>query len=312
MSRRSNSASGADRFVNGDHQATPAGHDTVVATGLVTSRRAHADIGGGIGEPVPIRPGRTPGGARHQHQEIGTPGPPPLPYRPGEVIWSIPTGRKIVVLTFDDGPDRVHDLALATSCGRGYEGKATFFFIGQNVNSFPRVARALFDRGYTIGNHTMTHAHYDAASEAPRSGRARTPSNESSASTRGPSGPPAARRARRSTPACAAHGLAYIWTDGDENDWKSPRLSPGEINARFAHYLHPGYISLRHSGGSHDNTVAAMHSMLDIIESSGYEVMSLIDALAIRDDRVTRALGGAESCDGGVRQRRRTVSGGRP
>ena len=51
--------------------------------------------------------------------------------------------------------------------------------------------------------------------------------------------------------ACAAHGLVYNWTDGDENDWKSPRLSPAEINARFAHYLHPGYISLRHSGGTH-------------------------------------------------------------
>ena len=189
------------------------------------------------------------------------------------------------MLTFDDGPDRVHDLALADILRvRGYEGQAAFFFIGQNVNSFPGVAKELFDRGYTIGNHTMTHAHYDAATEAAEIGPCQN------AIQRVTGEYPWAFRAAGGTmsptidAACAAHGLVYIWTDGDENDWKSPRLSPAEINARFAHYLHPGYISLRHSGGTHDNTVAAMHSMLDIIETNGYRVTSLPDALAMRDN----------------------------
>ncbi len=264
-----------------------------LGVGLVTSgRRARADGLGDVTRPVPDPPGWLSPAVRGGHrQEAPLPDRPPgVPYRPGEVIWSIPTSRKIVVLTFDDGPDRVHDLALGEILRvRGYEGKATFFCIGRNVASFPGVTQELFDRGYTIGNHTMSHAHYDAASEAAEIG----PCQDVIHGVTGEY--PWAFRAAGGTKspaidqACAAHGLVYIWTDGDENDWMSPRLSPGELNARFAHYLHPGYISLRHSGGSHDNTVAAMHSMLDIIESNGYEVTSLYDALSMRDDGVHSA-----------------------
>ncbi|MFT3852666.1 MAG: polysaccharide deacetylase family protein [Ilumatobacteraceae bacterium] len=262
-----------------------------VCAGMIASRHVHADGIDTLDGPVPDPPGAlAPAvrGARYQETPPPEPPSPPAstrpPFRPGEFIASIATSRKIVVLTFDDGPDKTHDLAIANILrSRGYEGKATFFCVGRNVRSFPGVVRQLFDRGYTIGNHTMTHAHYDTRTEAAEIG----PCQEVIRRVTGEY-PWAFRAAGGSTggaidAACAARGLAYIWTTGDEGDWKSPRLSAGTINARFASALHPGYISLRHSGGSHDDTVAAMSSMLDIIESRGYEVTSLADALAMRN-----------------------------
>jgi peptidoglycan/xylan/chitin deacetylase (PgdA/CDA1 family) len=38
-----------------------------------------------------------------------------------------------------------------------YQAKGTFFCVGENVKSFPNVAKAIINKGHSIGNHTFNH-----------------------------------------------------------------------------------------------------------------------------------------------------------
>lgn len=84
---------------------------------------------------------------------------PPLIYRlllPG-AIWrfNIPD-RKVVFLTFDDGPiPEVTPWVLDTLDEFG--AKATFFMVGDNVRRNPHLLGEVVRRGHSVGNHTMHH-----------------------------------------------------------------------------------------------------------------------------------------------------------
>ena len=70
--------------------------------------------------------------------------------------WDIPTAKKIVYLTFDDGPTpEITNWTLALL--KAYNAKATFFCIGENVAKYPELFKKLKTEGHTIGNHTYNH-----------------------------------------------------------------------------------------------------------------------------------------------------------
>jgi peptidoglycan/xylan/chitin deacetylase (PgdA/CDA1 family) len=71
-------------------------------------------------------------------------------------VWSIPSTRKIVYLTFDDGPHpTITPWVLAQL--KEYNAKATFFCVGNNVVHHPDVYSRIIDEGHAVGNHTHGH-----------------------------------------------------------------------------------------------------------------------------------------------------------
>lgn len=67
------------------------------------------------------------------------------------------TDRKVVYLTFDDGPhppetERVLDVL------REHGARATFFLIGSNVSGNEAVLRRMLEEGHALGLHTYSHA----------------------------------------------------------------------------------------------------------------------------------------------------------
>lgn len=84
---------------------------------------------------------------------------PPLLYRLlfPEALWRIKRrGRKVVYLTFDDGPipeETPWVLDLLDKHGV----KATFFMVGDNVRKYPHLYEEVKRRGHSYGNHTMHH-----------------------------------------------------------------------------------------------------------------------------------------------------------
>ncbi|HTQ66107.1 MAG TPA: polysaccharide deacetylase family protein [Puia sp.] len=71
-------------------------------------------------------------------------------------IWSINTDKKIVYLTFDDGPHREATPFILNELKK-YKAKATFFCIGKNVMAEPGIYRTILDNGHRVGNHTHHH-----------------------------------------------------------------------------------------------------------------------------------------------------------
>jgi len=74
----------------------------------------------------------------------------------GEIHDRVHTSEKLVALTFDDGPNPPYTNQLLDVLDREHV-KATFFFIGRNVEKNPEVARLVSERGHQVCNHSYSH-----------------------------------------------------------------------------------------------------------------------------------------------------------
>lgn len=72
------------------------------------------------------------------------------------LIWKIPSKTKNLFLTFDDGP---HPLITPKVLNilDGYDAKATFFCVGENVQKYTETYHQILKRGHRTGNHTYHH-----------------------------------------------------------------------------------------------------------------------------------------------------------
>lgn len=61
-----------------------------------------------------------------------------------------------IALTFDDGPHPYYTAKILDILEE-YNVKATFFFVGQNIENYPDAAEKVYSAGHEIGNHTYTH-----------------------------------------------------------------------------------------------------------------------------------------------------------
>ena len=75
----------------------------------------------------------------------------------GEVYTVNPEKRKVVALTFDDGPHLTQTNEILQVLDE-YGVKATFFVLGTNAEKYPDVLRRVIAAGHEIGNHTYSHS----------------------------------------------------------------------------------------------------------------------------------------------------------
>jgi peptidoglycan/xylan/chitin deacetylase (PgdA/CDA1 family) len=93
------------------------------------------------------------------------------PFLPGlgfflPVVSRGTTGKPLVALTFDDGPDPVSTPALLALLAKR-NVQATFFVIGWRAAKYPELIDAILDGGHSVGNHSYRHS-YLALLRGPR------------------------------------------------------------------------------------------------------------------------------------------------
>jgi len=71
-------------------------------------------------------------------------------------IWKMPSDKKDLFLTFDDGPHPEITPFVLDQLSR-FQAKASFFCVGDNVRSFPKLYEEIMSKGHTVGNHTFRH-----------------------------------------------------------------------------------------------------------------------------------------------------------
>lgn len=74
----------------------------------------------------------------------------------GQVVWEVPTPKKVIALTFDDGPDPKYTPQVL-ELFKQYGGHATFFEIGYRMEQYPEIVEQVVQAGHELGNHSMTH-----------------------------------------------------------------------------------------------------------------------------------------------------------
>lgn len=66
------------------------------------------------------------------------------------------TDRKVVALTFDDGPDPANT-SVVLDVLKKYKVPGTFFCIGKKVRENPDVVKRMVAEGHLVGNHSYSH-----------------------------------------------------------------------------------------------------------------------------------------------------------
>jgi peptidoglycan/xylan/chitin deacetylase (PgdA/CDA1 family) len=198
--------------------------------------------------------------------------------------------RKILALTFDDGPgndtrDILHILGEKRV-------KATFFLCGANVEKFPEVARQIAHEGHAIGNHAYSHRNFigkpggwmrediDQAAAAIQMLMVGTPS----APLNGPGlfRPPYGIRWFGLNGVLEHLKLETVMWDVNSEDWKR---MPEDIARKVIRDAKPGSIILLHDGippqeqGTRANTVKALPAILAELSKS-YEFVTVPQLIA--------------------------------
>lgn len=79
-----------------------------------------------------------------------------MPWLVPAVTWKMPGDKKVLYLTFDDGPHPEITPWVMNQLER-FGAKATFFCVGDNVRRYPDTFDEVISRGHRIGNHTYNH-----------------------------------------------------------------------------------------------------------------------------------------------------------
>ena len=79
-------------------------------------------------------------------------------------LWSIDTKKKLLYLTFDDGPHPVHTPKVLENLKR-FEFKSSFFWLTQNVKLYGAQVAGAKAPGHDLAVHSWTHANLPKLSE---------------------------------------------------------------------------------------------------------------------------------------------------
>lgn len=195
-----------------------------------------------------------------------------------DVIWKVPTSRKVVALTFDDGPDgRITPEILEIL--REKEIKATFFVVGEQVEKFPELISREVAEGHEIGNHSYSHpalvnlpgnriteelvkTEQEILKAAPKPILFR---------------PPGGLTNENVLKIARDNEYSVILWSIDPVDWRVPIA--GDIVEVVVKELKPGSIILLHDASFASSTPEALWFIIDSLKARGYEFVTVTELL---------------------------------
>jgi peptidoglycan/xylan/chitin deacetylase (PgdA/CDA1 family) len=184
--------------------------------------------------------------------------------------------RRVVALTFDDGPDPTRTPALLDTLAT-LGCKATFFCLGANVDANPELARRIVEAGHELGNHTYTHRYLPTT-------RGKSVEKELALTDRAIAKatgvvptlarPPYGGRSPWTVRAFRRLGKQPVLWDVNSFDWKGKPAD--EVARRVLERTRPGSIVLMHDGGRDVAiTVDAVKLLVPALRARGFELATV-------------------------------------
>ncbi|WP_338470662.1 polysaccharide deacetylase family protein [Niallia sp. XMNu-256] len=195
-----------------------------------------------------------------------------------KLISSVKSSKKLVALTFDDGPEDYYTpMILDVLKEKGVP--ATFFVMGEKVNQYPDMMKRIVNEGHSFGNHTWSHPNLKQSWSADVRKEIQSTQQvlervigKKSDLFRPPYG--AVTKADRA--ALSQMGLRGIGWSVDTLDWSG--MSAERILEIVRNQTAPGGIMLQHNfqaGGLLDGTVEALPQIIDELSAQGYTFVTI-------------------------------------
>jgi len=200
----------------------------------------------------------------------------------GDNICAVATKRKIVALTFDDGPDAENTPALLALLAER-KVRATFFCIGQRVAQQPELVKRMVAEGHRIENHTFLHSPRTNIFSVRRLRGELTQAQTEIGRVAGRAPeffrPPAGLTSPRIFRVTGELGLKVAGYTARGLDRRTD--APENIAGRLLRKLQPGAIFLLHDAGvPRERLLAVVALLLDKLESEGYQCARLDELIA--------------------------------
>jgi peptidoglycan/xylan/chitin deacetylase (PgdA/CDA1 family) len=190
---------------------------------------------------------------------------------PARPVYYIDDGPMTVALTIDDGPSPVYTPQVLRVLEE-HGVTASFSMVGQNVASYPGIAREVASAGHAIANHTWSHPDMAVLSVAAMRDEITRATEEVHAATgqrptlfRAPYGAWSPGLLEY----CAAQGLTPLDWSVDPRDWARPGVTA--IVRDILRTTRTGSVILEHDGGGdRSQTVAALKILLPRLLDEGF------------------------------------------
>lgn len=193
--------------------------------------------------------------------------------RPAPIIKSVLTTKKVVALTFDDGPTRTWTPKVLQVLKENHV-RATFFVIGKHATQRPEVLKQEIDAKMEIGSHGF--AHLTLHNQSPEAVKHELQQNEALLTSLGVRKPtlyrlPGGRSDTVALKAIGEMGYRVIGWSIDTRDWRR-RYTADQLAERVTKTVHPGAIIIFHDGpNSSQATVDAVKQILPELKQQGYQ-----------------------------------------
>lgn len=201
----------------------------------------------------------------------------------GEVVQqvAVPGKDKVVALTFDDGPwetttEQVLDVL------KQHNVKATFFWVGLQIQKHPDLARKVVSEGHAVGNHTWRHLmeNMDELTAAEEVGNTAKLIYETTGVKTNLFRPPGGNLEGELVPYSQKQKYAItLWSVESEDYYVSAPLIVDNVLSN----VHPGGIVLLHDGGGDRlATVKALPQIITTLQRQGYQFVTVPELMAIQ------------------------------
>lgn len=205
----------------------------------------------------------------------------------GETITSgkVAHGKKLVALTFDDGPYSPFTQNLLTVLEEK-QVKATFFVVGNNASKFPEVVRQIAGQGHEVALHAGEHKDFLKLNSSELTGNISSGKKVLEELTGKPvkyMRPPHGFRDWAVMEAASGAGLKVVNWSVIPRDWTNPGAQV--IADRVCKDVFSGAIVLLHDGdapsqtASREQTVQATAIIIDQLRSQGYSFVTIGELL---------------------------------
>ena len=207
----------------------------------------------------------------------------------GKTFTGVPAGRRVVALTFDDGPNG-RDTAAVLDVLAEESVHATFFVVGKAVEREPELLRRMVSEGHALGNHTWSHAHLNIRT---REGIQREVSRTEAAIERACGAqtklvrPPFGARSFSVLEALRCLGLeCVLWSVPLAREWDRPGAET--IARRLLERTVDGSILALHDGDRGERAergavAAATRLVIDGLRARGLRCVTVPEMLAFRE-----------------------------
>lgn len=196
---------------------------------------------------------------------------------PNSFFISIPTDKKVVALTFDDGPDKDSTIKIIRILNK-YNVPGTFFFIGNQMDKYSETVNAALTDGHTIVNHSWAHLRSTDSSIDELIEEVKRTQNSIDSFTTSPKlfRPPYGLVNDEQMPELIDTGFKVVAWSIDSMDWYFTNSE--DIVTCVVDAIHPGAIVLMHSAGGSSNrqaTIDALPKIIETLQNLGYSFVTL-------------------------------------